>query len=74
MAVGTPVIIEFIQTGFITKLPSAVLAVGLIILAMLSFASGLMLDTVASVHRKQYELELNRIKETIGGVQDGKES
>ena len=74
LAVGTPVIIEFIQTSFITKLPSAVLAVGLIILAMLSFASGLMLDTVASVHRKQYELELNRIKETIGGVQDGKES
>ena len=71
LAAGTPVIVEFVQTDFITKIPSAILAVGLVTLAMLSFASGLMLDTVASVHRKQYELELNRIKESMGGVTDG---
>lgn len=71
LAVGTPVIIEFIQTHYITKVPSAILAVGFVTLAMLSFASGLILDTVASVHRKQYELELNRIKESIGGVSGG---
>ena len=71
LAVGTPVIVEFVQTHFITKIPSAILAVGLVTLAMLSFASGLMLDTVASVHRKQYELELNRIKESMGGITNG---
>jgi glycosyltransferase involved in cell wall biosynthesis len=70
LAVGTPVIVEFVQTHFITKIPSAILAVGLVTLAMLSFASGLVLDTVASVHRKQYELELNRIKESMGGITD----
>ena len=70
LTVGTPVIVEFIQTQFITKVPSAILAVGLIILAMLSFASGLILDTVASVHRKQYELELNHIKKSLEGFSD----
>ena len=70
LAAGTPVIVEFFQTQYITKVPSAILAVGLITLAMLSFASGLILDTVASVHRKQYELELNRIKESMGGTSD----
>ena len=71
LAAGTPVIVEFVQTHFITKIPSAILAVGLVTLAMLSFASGLVLDTVASVHRKQYELELNRLKESMGGITDG---
>lgn len=58
---GIPVIIEFIQTKYITKVPSAMLAVGLIIVSMLSFACGLILDTVVSNWRKAYELELHRI-------------
>ncbi|MBA2874597.1 DPM/DPG synthase family glycosyltransferase [Thermaerobacillus caldiproteolyticus] len=61
LAVGIPVIVEFIQTNFITRVPSAILAVGLMIFALLSFACGLILDTVASAQRKQYELELNQI-------------
>ncbi|WJY26206.1 MULTISPECIES: glycosyltransferase family 2 protein [Sporosarcina] len=63
LAAGTPVIVEFIQTGFIAKVPSAILAVGFVMLAMLSFACGLILDTVAGTHRKNYELQLNRIAE-----------
>ncbi|GKV69316.1 glycosyl transferase [Sporosarcina sp. NCCP-2716] len=63
LAVGTPVIVEYVQTSFIDKVPSAILAVGLVMLAMLSFACGLILDTVAGTHRKNYELQLNRIAE-----------
>lgn len=63
LAVGTPVIMEYVQTSFITKVPSAILAVGFVLLAMLSFACGLILDTVAGTHRKNYELQLNRISE-----------
>jgi hypothetical protein len=67
LASGIPVIVEFIQTKFITRIPSAILAVGLMIFAMLSFACGLILDTVASAQRKQYELELNRIYNQMRG-------
>jgi len=67
LIVGTPVIIEYIQSSFITKVPSAILATGFIMISMLSFACGIILDTVAGTHRKQFELELNRISETIAG-------
>ncbi|MCM3065450.1 glycosyltransferase family 2 protein [Priestia flexa] len=65
LAVGTPVVYEFFKTGFITKVPSSILATGLILLGVLSFVSGLILDTIASLNRKQYELELNKKIEQI---------
>lgn len=67
LIVGIPVITEFFSTGFVSKIPSAILAVGLVMLSTLSFGCGLILDTVASSHKKQYEVELNRIVKTIGG-------
>ncbi|WP_394218167.1 DPM/DPG synthase family glycosyltransferase [Halobacillus trueperi] len=63
LASGIPVIVEYFNTGFISKVPSAILAVGLVILAVLSFACGLILDTVASNFKKQFEWELNKIKQ-----------
>ncbi|MBM7631395.1 glycosyltransferase [Geomicrobium sediminis] len=57
---GVPVIVEYIQTAFVTKVPSAILAVGLVVLSTLSFVCGLILDTVASSQKKQFEIELNR--------------
>lgn len=62
---GVPVIIEYVQTSFVTRVPSAILAVGFVMLSMLAFACGLILDTVAGTHRKQFELELNRISHDI---------
>jgi glycosyltransferase involved in cell wall biosynthesis len=62
LVVGIPVIAEYFNTQFITRVPSAILAVGLVVLSVLSFGCGAILDTVASNQRKQYELELNRIQ------------
>ncbi|MFD1861941.1 glycosyltransferase family 2 protein [Planococcus chinensis] len=62
---GVPVIIEYVQTSFVSRVPSAILAVGFVMLSMLAFACGLILDTVAGTHRKQFELELNRISHDI---------
>jgi glycosyltransferase involved in cell wall biosynthesis len=62
LVVGIPVIVEYFNTQFITRVPSAILAVGLVVLSVLSFGCGAILDTVASNQRKQYELELNRIQ------------
>ncbi len=71
LAAGTPVIIEFFETQYISRVPSAILAVGLVILSMLSFACGLILDTVASTFKKQYEMDLNRLNHpTFGGLKD----
>jgi glycosyltransferase involved in cell wall biosynthesis len=43
---GWYVLIDFINTGLVPRLPTAVLATGLIIIACLSLMSGLILDTV----------------------------
>jgi len=67
LLVGSPVLYEYFQTSFITRVPSAILAVGLVMLSMLAFACGMILDTVAGTHRKQYEIELNRISDRISG-------
>jgi len=60
LAVGTPVLIEFYKTSYISKLPSAVLSVGFMILSVLSLFSGFILDTIVKQHREDYELSLTR--------------
>ena len=44
---GVPVVLEFLATGLVPRLPTAVLATGLVLLSFLSFAAGLILDSVA---------------------------
>lgn len=44
---GLPVIFEFMESGYVPRLPTAVLATGLEILAALSLSCGLILDSVA---------------------------
>jgi len=62
LIVGMPVIVEFIKTNFITKLPSAVLASGLCIVSILLFTCGIILDTIAKNNALNYELYLNSYK------------
>jgi glycosyltransferase involved in cell wall biosynthesis len=54
LLVGTPVVLEFYRTGYVPRLPTALLATALMILAFLSLASGLILDTVT---RGRWELK-----------------
>lgn len=61
LAVGLPVVAEFHVTGLVPRLPTAVLALGLGILAVLLFVSGLILDTVVKGNRRQWEIEVMRI-------------
>lgn len=46
LALGYPVLMEYLATGLVPRFPTAILATGLMILAFLSFASGLILETV----------------------------
>ena len=58
---GFPVIIEFLQTSSVNKIPSAILSVGLMLLSIISLFSGFILDTVVKQHRETYEMFLNRL-------------
>lgn len=59
LLIGTPVLLEFMETHYITLVPSAILASGLGIIAFLFFVVGLILDTMAYNHRLEFEHQLN---------------
>lgn len=63
LLVGIPVIVEFVLTRFITKVPSAILAVGFIVVSVTSLSCGLILDTISATSKRNYELYLNNYKE-----------
>jgi glycosyltransferase involved in cell wall biosynthesis len=52
VGVAIPVIVTYLETGLVPRLPTAVLATGLMILAFLSTAIGLVLDTVTRGRRE----------------------
>ena len=55
---GVPVVVDFARTGLVDRLPTALLAVALVLMGMLSFVCGLILDTVVKGNRQQYELQV----------------
>ena len=47
-----PIVVTFVETGLVPRLPTAVLSMGLTIVAILSVSSGLVLDTVTRGRRE----------------------
>ena len=60
--IGIPVIYEYIQFRYIFKVPSAILATGLMILSLLFFAIALILDTIVRIQKFNYILKLQNFK------------
>lgn len=60
LLIGIPVIAEYRLTHLVPRLPSAVLALGLGILAVLFMVCGLILDTEVKASRRQWEIEVYR--------------
>ncbi|MBN9509586.1 MAG: glycosyltransferase [Alphaproteobacteria bacterium] len=56
VALGVPVIVEFLHTGLVPRLPTAVLATGLVLLSFLSFSCGLILESVARGRKEMKRL------------------
>jgi len=52
LVLAYPVITEFIQTGMVPRFPTAILSTGLMILAFLSMACGLILDSTSNGRRE----------------------
>jgi hypothetical protein len=56
IGLGVPIIVTFLETGLVPRLPTAVLSVGLVILGVLSFFVGLVLDLVTKTRREMKRL------------------
>jgi hypothetical protein len=52
VALAVPIFITFVETGLVPRMPTAVLATGMMLLAFLSLACGLILDTVTRGRRE----------------------
>lgn len=52
LSLGLPVIWEFLETGFVPRLPTAILATGIMLLAFIALVCGLVLDTVTHGRRE----------------------
>ncbi len=52
IGLSIPIIVTYLEEGLVPRLPTAVLSMGLMILAMLSISSGLVLDTVTRGRRE----------------------
>lgn len=52
LVLAAPIVITYHQTGLVPRFPTAILATGLVILAVLSTACGLILDTVTHGRRE----------------------
>lgn len=57
MMLAIPIILHYLNTGLVPRLPSAVLSIGLMLSGVISFFSGLILDTVTRGRR-----ELKRLR------------
>ena len=52
IGLSIPILITYLEEGIVPRLPTAVLSMGLMVLAMLSLSSGLVLDTVTRGRRE----------------------
>jgi glycosyltransferase involved in cell wall biosynthesis len=58
VVIGIQPVVEFLEYRYVYKVPSAVLATGVVISSMLLGAVGLVLDTVVKLHRFEFERRL----------------
>jgi glycosyltransferase involved in cell wall biosynthesis len=56
ISLGIPVVVEFQHTGLVPRLPTALLATGLVLLATLSMSCGLILDAVSRARKENKRL------------------
>jgi glycosyltransferase involved in cell wall biosynthesis len=64
LIIGTPVVVEYLHTGLVPKLPSALLATGLVLLSSLTLVCGLVLDSVERGRKEMKRLAYLAIPST----------
>ena len=69
LAFGLPTVVEFARTGLVTRLPSAVLAASLMVIAVVSLTAGIVLDSVARIGWEQKRLAYLTVARTRRSVE-----
>jgi len=59
---GLPVFIEYFKTGLVPRFPSLIVAMISLVLCLLLFITGIILEVLAKKHNQMYELYLNMIR------------
>lgn len=62
IALVIPVLIEYFKTKLVLKIPTLIVACIFLVIAMLSFTTGVILDVLEKKHRQLFELYLNTLK------------
>ncbi|MBQ7630663.1 MAG: glycosyl transferase, partial [Selenomonadaceae bacterium] len=57
-----PVFFQYLETSLVPRFPTLIVSGFLMLASLLSFACGLILDTIAKNNRKTFELHMNLIK------------
>ena len=63
LIIGVPVLLEFVRTRYITKVPSAILATGIMTFSIIIAQCGVILDTVVKQNKENYEIQLIRFQQ-----------
>ena len=59
---GIPVFVEFFDTGLVPRIPTLIFAGFMLIISILLFVCGLILEVVVKKHRQLFELILIKTK------------
>ena len=68
-----PVLIDFLTTGMVERFPTLIVCGFVMITAIQSFFTGLMLETMKQKNRQDFELELIHISEKYIALKGQKE-
>ena len=60
-----PVFFQYLETSLVPRFPTLIVSGFLMLASLLSFACGLILDTIAKNNRKTFELHMNLIKNKL---------
>lgn len=66
----TAILVEYLRTGLVLRFPTLFVALFIILISIMSFVCGLILETVASNSRQSYELRFMQVAEILRGVKD----
>jgi glycosyltransferase involved in cell wall biosynthesis len=68
---ATPVLLEYLNTGLVPRFPTLIVAVGLAVVALLSFFCGLILDAVSRMRLEQRRLAYLALPGPISDTETG---
>ena len=62
LILGIPILIEFFNTGLVPRFPTLIVAAIFVVLAILFFITGIILEVIVKKHKQLFELYLNKLE------------